>query len=216
MSIRRFLMLGLLGALATLAAVAWLSRAASAQELVLTVSVPRVPVGEEQGVSIEVGGLGERGLGAWTLDLTYDPELLEPTSCNVGGLMVCNLDYAENTIRIAGASIETFPPEGNFSIASGIFFDCLEPGDAELKLIPRIFVDQTLGDPQPIDVPEQRASFVCAEAAEPEPTGLPFVGAGTGSPDADELLRWLVAGFAGTGVAAMIAFALLRTRARRP
>jgi hypothetical protein len=220
MTARRFVLLALSGALATLGGL-WLVRAVSAQELILTVSEPRVLVGQEQGVSLEAGGMSERGLGAWTIDLMYNPDLLEPTSCNVGSLIVCNPDYAEGTIRIAGASTETFLQEGNFSIAHGIFFKCLAPGEAELTLVPRILVDQTLGDPQPIDAAVRNASFVCEAAAAATPTSIaatptafPHVGAG-GHPGSDDLLHALIALMSGIGIAAMITFALLVLRARR-
>lgn len=225
MTVRRFILVALFGALLALGGL-WLARSVSAQELILTVSIPRIAVGEEMSVDIEARDMRATGLGAWTLDIMYDPDLLNATFCATGvGFSVCNPDFADGTVRLNGASTEAFPEEGALSLAT-ILFKCLAPGEAQLTVVPRILVDQTLAEPQPIGATVQSGSFTCelAAAATPTsiaptsiaatPTAFPHTGAG-GQPGSDDLLHALVALMSGAGIAAMITFALLLLRARR-
>lgn len=220
MTVRRFILLALFGALLALEGL-WLSRSVSAQELGLIIGAPRATVGEEMSVDIEARDMRATGLGAWTLDIMYDPDLLDATFCATGvGFSACNPDFANGTVRLNGASIESFPEEGALALAT-MLFKCLAPGEAQLTVVPRILVDQTLAEPQPIDATVQSGSFTCevAAAATPTsinatPTALPHTGAG-GQPGSDDLLHALIALMSGVGIAAMITFALLLLRARR-
>ena len=219
--LKRFALLMIVGAMLALGGV-WLARTAAAQELILTVSIPRVAVGEEQGVSLEAGDMRATGLGGWTIDVMYDADLLDATFCEAGGFSVCNPDFADGTVRLAGASTEPFPGEGTLGLAN-IVFKCLAPGEAELTIVPRILVDQTLADPQPINATVESGSFTCeveaaptptAHAPAPIPTALPYTGAG-GKPETGDVVRWLIAAFAGVGLAGIVSFGVLRLRAGR-
>lgn len=216
--LRRFVLLMIVGALLALGVAGWLARTANAQELKVTISVPRLAVGEENGMDLEAGGMSASGLGAWTIDVMFDPDLIAPTLCETGALSVCNPDFADGTVRIAGASTEAFPPEGNLLLAT-MFFECLAPGEAELTIVPQILVDQTLGDPQPIDATVESGTFVCEEvAATPTPTVAvtDLGGTGTGGqPETRDVVRWLIAAFAGVGLAGIVSFGVLRLRAGR-
>ena len=215
--LRRFVLLLIVGALLALGAL-WLARTANAQELKVTISVPRLAVGEENGMDLEAGGMSASGLGAWTIDVMFDPDLIAPTLCETGALSVCNPDFADGTVRIAGATTEAFPPEGNLLLAT-MFFECLAPGEAELTVVPQILVDQTLGDPQAIDATVESGSFTCEEeevTLAPTPTVAVLAPTGTGGqPETGDIVRWLIAAFAGLGLACIVSFGVLRLRAGR-
>jgi hypothetical protein len=46
-----------------------------------------------------------QGLGAWTLDIHYDPTRTQVSACTAADGSVCNLSYGPGTIRIAGVSV---------------------------------------------------------------------------------------------------------------
>ena len=216
--LRRFVLLTIVGALLALGVAGWLARSATAQELGFIVGAPRATVGDEMSVDLEAGDMAATGLGAWTIDITYDPDLLDATFCEGGSLSVCNLDFADGTVRLAGASTEAFPPEGTLGLAN-MLFECLAPGEAELTIVPQILVDQTLGDPQPIDATVESGSFTCEEeevTLAPTPTVAVLAPTGTGGqPETGDIVRWLIAAFAGVGLACIVSFGVLRLRAGR-
>jgi hypothetical protein len=64
-----------------------------------------VTVRVDQGISIEALGVPEPGLGAFTIDATYNPSTLTPLECSVDpafDIGVCSPDYGPNTVRAAG------------------------------------------------------------------------------------------------------------------
>ena len=44
------------------------------------------------------------GLGAWTIDVTYDPKTVEVTSCKGESGSICNASFAPGVVRVTGAS----------------------------------------------------------------------------------------------------------------
>jgi len=69
----------------------------------------QVTVRIDQGISIEALGVLQPGLGAFTIDATYNPATLAPLACSVDPEFdtgVCNPDYGPNTVRAAGIEAE--------------------------------------------------------------------------------------------------------------
>jgi len=70
------------------------------------------PPGENVTVRLEVLDVPEPGLGSYTIDISYDPAVVDPVGCapDPGGVLdvkLCNLDFERNdvnpdTIRIGG------------------------------------------------------------------------------------------------------------------
>jgi hypothetical protein len=50
--------------------------------------------------------LGRGSLGAWTLDLSYDPRVVRVDACTASGGSVCNAAYGAGTVRLTGASAQ--------------------------------------------------------------------------------------------------------------
>ncbi len=46
----------------------------------------------------------DAGLGAWTVDVSYDPTVLHATSCTAPGFSACNAAYSGSGARVTGAS----------------------------------------------------------------------------------------------------------------
>ncbi len=163
------------------------------------------------------------GLGAWTIDITYDAGAVSVVGCTAGDVnSICNDAFASDTIRVTGAS--AMGAEGA-SVLSSITFACgSAEGESALTLSVEVFADATIGDPTDITETASNGSITCAVAVdtpteEPEATateevtGLAEVG--TGGPSDGSSLGWLIAALAGVGLAAILGFSALRVRARK-
>lgn len=63
-------------------------------------------------MSVAVYAVGSgAGLGAWTLDLTVDPQAVRVVGCSVPAGGVCNVAYGPGQVRVAGASAAGVPAE---------------------------------------------------------------------------------------------------------
>jgi hypothetical protein len=63
-------------------------------------------------VSVAVYAVGSgAGLGAWTLDLTVDPQAVRVVGCSVPAGGVCNVAYGPGQVRVAGASAAGVPAD---------------------------------------------------------------------------------------------------------
>ena len=92
--------------------------------------------GEEVTVSL-TANVDEPGLAAFAINVTFDPAVIQPVSCNTESTAVCNLNYggAGNTVRVAGAALD--PLLGPVEIAQISFLAVTEthsstPLDIEL------------------------------------------------------------------------------------
>jgi len=118
------------------------------------------------------------GLGAWTVDISYDPDVVTATDCEAESGSVCNPDFEDSgdTVRVTGASASGLDEE---SVLASITFTC---GDAEddsaLTIAISVFADATIGDPQDIsgDTTVTDGSISCAEVVPAAPTNTPIIG----------------------------------------
>lgn len=99
------------------------------------------------------------GLSAWTIDVHFDPDLVElrspPPLLSPG------------VARVGGAA--AVGRVGQFSLSS-IRFECLAAGATELRLEISVLRDGTLGDPQPIDADLIHGEVFCAVVPTVTPT----------------------------------------------
>jgi hypothetical protein len=154
------------------------------------------------------------GLGAWTVDISYDTDVVTATDCEGDSGSVCNAEFAEDTVRVTGASATGLDEE---SVLAAITFTCGDAeGDSDLTIAISVFADATVGDPQDIsgDTTVSDGSISCAEPAPEEPTNTPvIVPSGQGPTDSGSF-SWVIAALAGAGVAALVGFGALRVRTR--
>jgi hypothetical protein len=175
-----------------------------------------------QGIADVRANVPSPGLGAWTLDLTYDPSAVSIVNCAPApSHSVCNPNYGANKIRLTGATGPGLI--GDISLAT-ISFHMLAATSAAcgapspLTLVATLFSDATVGNPQPITVTPSNGTITCQAAAAPTAvaptaTALPVLvpsGTGTGGGASSD---WLVAGLIGTGVLALAGYGSLRLRA---
>jgi hypothetical protein len=129
-------------------------------------------VGQQGQVALEVTDVTE--LGAWTVDVSYDPSIISLVDCEAeeGGL--CNPAYRDNMLRTNGVAVRGL--DGDVLLAT-IDIACENVGTSELAVSLSVFADTTPGGPQPISANISNGSVTCT--SEPQPQ------AGSGDVDCD-------------------------------
>ncbi len=128
-------------------------------------------VGLQSEVELDALGIGAPGLGAWTIDVVYDPEVAAVVSCTAEQGGICNSAYGEDTIRVAG--ISAYGLEGDATLAR-ITFSCEAVGESELAPVLSVFSDATPGGPLPMAATVANGSVACSEQkVDPSPTPKP-------------------------------------------
>ena len=70
----------------------------------ITISSLDLEVGQQGTVIFSAELVVKPGLGAWQVDINYDPEIVSVVACDSGQNGVCNPVFDEDTVRLAGAS----------------------------------------------------------------------------------------------------------------
>src|SRR3990172_7330242 len=88
----------------TLAAGLFASSQASAQDP--TIAIGRATLAVGSGVTLDLNALdiGAPGLGAWIIDISYDPDLVTAIACDSHPAGLCNADFTENPLRTIAAT----------------------------------------------------------------------------------------------------------------
>ena len=235
---------------------------ASAQEELISIDSASLSVGAEGSVSVNALNISDPGLGAWTIDITYNSAVASAEACipQQGG--VCNPAFESNIVRITGAAAQGIIGDNSLG---AIVFRCNAVGTSPLTVNVPLLVDGTIGDPQPILAFAQNGTIACsapsdggddaddvfdcsdflfrdigqaildADPSDPHnldpdndgiacedlpdrggADGFPSTGVGVGGePTVGQIARWLMAAFAGLGLAMAGGIALLRYRAAR-
>ena len=223
--------LGMIGAagVALIAALLVITQASGASGTLWVTDANTTPDGSAT-VDV-VADVGEPGLGAWTLDVQYDPEALNVAGCEEFAGSVCNPEFGDdgNLVRVTGASASGHDGE---TVLATITFDCKGEGTSSLDLIVSVFADATIGDPQDIDpLMEMSGEFACKEAEpteevvapatdEPPDDGddddepvLPPTGQGFGQGSGvSGTAAWFSVALAAAGLAGIAGFGSLRLR----
>ncbi len=136
-------------------------------------------VGEADSVDLRSLSIPSPGLGAWTIDIVYDPSVVTALGCASHPSGVCSTLFNAVTIRSTGATAAGL--EGNTTLAK-IGFQCKSPGSSALTLTLVIFADATIGDPQPISANVLNGKIDCDS-----PVGALVDTDGDGCPNVQEL-----------------------------
>lgn len=171
----------------------------------LSITDGSADLGAQTTVSVNAGGVGEPGLGAWSVDIVYDPSILTPVSCTNGAdqIAVCNPLFTDDSARISGASAAGIT--GSFALGT-LTFECRDRGGTSpLTIRPRDFMDATPLHLRPIDAVLDHGNISCGMAA------LPASGTHD-RPDSGALMA-LMGILAAAGMATVARGALLRRNA---
>jgi hypothetical protein len=153
---------------------------AGGSTVTLSVTEGEGTVGQPVNVILGAAGVGEPGIGAWTVDVTYDPSVVTAFSCdgNRGpdvtpeaatqtptptptgpGLAFCNPSYKDNIVRSTGAVVQG--ASGDVPLAT-ITFLCESAGTSDLTISVSTFADATIGEPTDINHTEESSSITCS------------------------------------------------------
>ncbi len=194
------LRLGLVGVAAVAAVLLTgllLASTAYAQEDGVDVHDGSAELGGEGSVTVGAHDIGDPGLGAWTLDISYDSSLISAVDCTPEQGGVCNPNFADGMVRLTGASAGGLNGDSTLGV---IDFECGDDGGtSDLTISIFTFADATIGGPLPIDASVSNGTFTCI-------AGGPAAGTGF-APDSTSF-GWLLAVLAYLGVAGLAVGAL--------
>jgi hypothetical protein len=207
---------------ALVAALTFAGSAGAGTAPTVRVTSETVAPGTEGTVELSILNVGEPGLGAWSIDLEYDPTVITPTRCEAQHGGVCNPLFTSSSIRVAGASASGLV--GNTVIAVITFGCAPSGGESELHPVIADLADATVGGPVQIPAEREGGTFFCKEHVDDE-TATPRPDTATPEPDATATptvppklpdsgtggsiggggnagpISWLIAGLAGAGIA---------------
>ncbi len=101
-------------------------------------------VGSDARATVQTLAVGAPGLGAWTIDVTYDPSVASVTSCTGTESSACNTHYTDHIVRIAGAAAPGL--QGDVTLMT-LTFQCEAAGTSPLKVSVPLLADGTIGNP---------------------------------------------------------------------
>ena len=174
-----------------------------AQQPEVSISDATQSVGDEVTVALTASDFGEPGLGAWSIDIIYDPTVVTAVSCENGAdqIAVCNPRFTDDSVRVSGASAQGLT--GDFTLSS-IVFQCRDrPSDTPLTIRPRDLMDATPRDLRPIDATLNHGSIGC---------GVILPATGTQDISDGSAIIALIGALAAVGMAATVRGALLLRR----
>jgi len=164
--------------------------------------------GGQVSLDLDSNDVGPPGLGAWSIDISYDPSVVSPVSCATEHGAVCNTHFNNDTIRVAGAT--AIGIEGDTKLATLTFQCADDEGKSAIIVSLPDFADATLGGPVQISADIDNGEINCTNAT--PPPGL--AGTGSGGPQSGSDFSWLIATLAGAGVVALAGYGVLRARSR--
>ena len=135
----------------------------------LAIDSASMGVGESASLSVNALAVTAPGLGAWSIDVSYDAAIVSVDGCDPGVQAggICNPAYTSNSLRLVGASASGL--EGDTTLAE-ITFSCDVEGVSQLTLAVNVFADATLGAPAPMSPTVQNGQISCGVQAPPTAT----------------------------------------------
>lgn len=183
---------------------------------VVTIGSATMSVGEARPVEVVATDIADPGVGAWTIDVSYDDSVVELIDCV--GLMnsVCNTSVAPRAVRVTGASPIGLPPEATLGVLG---FRCIAGGSSALTITIDVWAYATVTIPLPRDVELRAGTVACVPAKEPiaqpvTPTALPSLPVTGTAPTSDwGVPQWAIALLTAAGASLVALAALRRDRA---
>ncbi len=135
---------------------------AGGSNVTVTIADGTATVGQTVDVEIKALDVGTPGLGAYTVDVSFDTDIVSATSCaspENQGLAFCNAEYDPGKVRSVGAIAEGV--SGDVSLGT-VTFTCETAGTSDLAISVDTLADATIGDPTDINHTEQNGTITCS------------------------------------------------------
>lgn len=133
----------------------------------VTVQGEHVSAGPGGAVTLEVSGHSQEPIGAFGIDVKFDPEMLTPVSCQ-SDTMLCTKGVYEGQLRINGISLIGY--SGDITFGTIVFSAAQDPGvvpvDVDVTVISGLELNDLSGNLSVSD-----GSVTIDEAIEPRPVG---------------------------------------------
>ena len=165
--LKRFPFIALLAAAVVIGGVLLPALAGAAQGT-LRIDSAQAGVGQSADIMLSARDVGAPGIGAWTIDVSYDPATLSVVECRAEHGGICNPQFKSNAARITGSAAQGLT--GEFVLGS-LWFTCKGEGESGLELDIKVLADGTLGDPQPVEPEVRHGEIYCKEKQEDELLG---------------------------------------------
>ncbi len=159
---RRLILLALAGEALLVLAAGCSGGSRSRQSQVTTtirVGAATAHLGAEVKAELKALAAGAPGLGAWTIEVAYDPTVVSVSGCTGTESSACNTHKDDHTIRLAGAAGVGL--QGDVTLMT-LTFQCNTAGTSPLKVTVEVLADATIGDPLAINAPTQDGSITCS------------------------------------------------------
>jgi hypothetical protein len=128
-------------------------------EAVVSVQSASATIGGSRSLTIAVSGLADRGLGAWTLNITPSGGSAFIEGCGAAHEAVCTVLPDSNVIRIAGAASPGIP--GDNTALGELHVRCNDTGVTTFEIAVEVLADATIGGPQAIAHTIQNGQVAC-------------------------------------------------------
>ena len=116
-------------------------------------------VGSEAEGELKALAVGPPGVGAWTMEVAYDPTMVSVTKCDGTKTSACNTHKDDHTVRLAGAS--AIGLQRDVTVMT-LTFQCKAVGTSPLTVNIVLLADATVGGPLTINAPAQNGSISCS------------------------------------------------------
>jgi len=101
-------------------------------------------VGSKAEAELKALAVGPPGLGAWTIELAYDPTVVSVSGCTGTESSACNTHKDDHTVRLAGATATGL--QGDVTLMT-LTFQCKTAGTSPLTVNVVLLADATIGNP---------------------------------------------------------------------
>jgi hypothetical protein len=132
---------------------------AQASDPPVVIGTAKAIVGQTVIIQVQALNVPAPGLGAWTVDIDYDPSIVTAIGCTAADLGVCNPTFASDTARVVGAT--DVGHQGNVTLAT-LRFRCDRTGVSNLTLTVPVLTDATVATPQNLQATVQNGTITCA------------------------------------------------------
>lgn len=126
----------------------------------IKIGTASAPLGAQASVDLQALGLSDPGLGAWTLEVAYDAQIVSVVQCSTppNALSACNPKASAGRLRLAGATATGL--KGDVTLGT-ITFKCEAAGTSTLDVTAETLVDGTIGDPRDIERTVENGAIRC-------------------------------------------------------